>query len=331
MRPVVSDTSGPLLSVEELSVAFKTDAGLVRALDGVELAVGRAELAGLVGETGSGKSVTANSIMGLLPRPPAVVEAGRIIFNGQDLLTAEARNLRRLRGRRLAMIFQDPFSSLNPVQRIGRQLVEAIRLHRRLSRAEARELAEQSLAAAGVPEARLRLDEYPHQLSGGMRQRVMIAMALAGRPDLLLADEPTTALDVTVEAQVLGLILEMNQRLGTAVLLISHDLQLVADVCDRIWVMYAGRLVELAPARLLLHEPLHPYSQGLVDCAPRIGRRRQVLPTISGQVPDLRRPPGGCRFHPRCPKAVDLCRQEKPLFRQLAAQRWVACHRAEAG
>jgi len=327
----VSDTSGPLLSVEELSVAFKTDAGLVRALDGVELAVGRAELAGLVGETGSGKSVTANSIMGLLPRPPAVVEAGRIIFNGQDLLTAEARNLRRLRGRRLAMIFQDPFSSLNPVQRIGRQLVEAIRLHRRLSRAEARELAEQSLAAAGVPEARLRLDEYPHQLSGGMRQRVMIAMALAGRPDLLLADEPTTALDVTVEAQVLGLILEMNQRLGTAVLLISHDLQLVADVCDRIWVMYAGRLVELAPARLLLHEPLHPYSQGLVDCAPRIGRRRQVLPTISGQVPDLRRPPGGCRFHPRCPKAVDLCRQEKPLFRQLAAQRWVACHRAEAG
>jgi len=331
MSSTAPESPRPLLSVEGLSVSFKTDAGRLQALDKVDLEVGRAELVGLVGETGSGKSVTAGSIMGLLPRPQALVEAGRIIFNGRDLLSADSKSLRRLRGRRLAMIFQDPFASLNPVQRIGRQLVEAVRLHRRLSRAEARELAEQSLAAAGVPEARLRLDEYPHQLSGGMRQRVMIAMALAGRPDLLLADEPTTALDVTVEAQVLGLILELNRRLDTAVLLISHDLQLVADVCHRVAVMYAGRVVEQAPARLLLDEPIHPYSQGLIACAPRIGRRREVLPVIPGQVPDPRRPPAGCRFHPRCSKAVDLCRRERPVFRQLAVGRWAACHRAEAG
>ena len=321
-----------LLTVEELCVRFETDDGTVRAVERVSFTLEEGETLGLVGESGSGKSVTCLALMGLVPRPPGVVLGTRADFRGRDLLRLSREELRRLRGDRLAMIFQDPMTSLNPLLTIGRQLTEVLEVHRGTPHREARRAAAVALGDVGIPTPEQRLDAYPHELSGGMRQRVMIAMALLCRPAVLFADEPTTALDVTVQAQILELLRALQERHGTAIVLITHDLGVVAGTADRVHVMYAGRLVEGAETRALFARPLHPYTRGLLASVPSLsGDPDARLAAIAGQPPDLSALPPGCAFAPRCPLVVERCTRAVPPLAPLerAADRRSACFEAE--
>ena len=305
----------PLLRVRDLRTYFVTDrgGGTARAVDGVSLDLYPGETLGIVGESGCGKTVMSLSILRLVPEPPGHIRPGSLIeFEGRNLLTLPPRELRAVRGNRIAMIFQEPMTSLNPVLTIGDQVAEAAIVHQDLSRAAARGRAIELLRQVGIPEPEERVDHYPHQLSGGMRQRVMIAMALICRPQILIADEPTTALDVTIQAQILELLARLQQELGMAVLLITHDLGVVAGTADRVVVMYAGQVVESAPTPELFARPQHPYTEGLMESIPRLDRPRERLHSIPGSVPAATAWPQGCRFHPRCPYAWDKCRTEEP-------------------
>lgn len=303
-----------LLAIENLRVHFRTDAGLVRAVDGVSYDVQRGETLAVVGESGCGKSVTALSILRLIPSPPGEIVEGRITFEGEDLVTAPEPRMREIRGNEIAMIFQEPMTSLNPVYTVGDQIAEVILLHRAVSQDRARRETIRMLELVGIPAPEQRADEYPHQLSGGMRQRVMIAMALACDPKLLIADEPTTALDVTVQAQILDLLRELQKRLSMSVLLITHDLGVVAEIAHRVVVMYAGLVVERAHVTDLFDRPQHPYTAGLFKSLPRLETESEHLQPIEGTVPDALDFPKGCRFHPRCPYAMDICRREDPAL-----------------
>jgi peptide/nickel transport system ATP-binding protein len=302
----------PLVSVEDLHVEFHTDAGVVKAVDGVSWSISPGETLGIVGESGSGKSVSALALMGLLQKPQAKI-SGRILFRGRDLLTAGEDELRSLRGNEISMIFQDPLTALNPVFKVGHQVAEVIQAHEKIGKVPARKRAVDLLAEVGIPNPRQRAQEYPHQYSGGMRQRAMIAMALALDPALLLADEPTTALDVTVQAQIMNLLSKLQESRGTAIVLITHDLGVVAGYADRVLVMYAGKVAETAGADAIFHAPRHPYTLGLLTSLARLDRRRtERLRPIPGQPPSLIHRPSGCPFHPRCSFATDICPAEMP-------------------
>jgi len=315
-----------LLEVDNLQTHFRTPDGVNRAVDGVSFQVREGETLAIVGESGCGKSVTANSILRLIPEPPGKI-AGAIWFQGRDLLALPERAMRDIRGNDISMIFQEPMTSLNPVLTIGRQLRETLRLHEGLERRAAEGRAVEMLNLVGIPEARRRLREYPHQLSGGMRQRVMIAMALACNPKLLIADEPTTALDVTIQAQILDLMRELKRTSGAAIILITHDLGVVAEVCDEVAVMYAGEIVERAPADALFEAPEHPYTVGLLASIPRLDQRAERLAAIDGVLPDMTDPPVGCRFADRCPFVLEECRAAPPPVVDLGG-RWSRCLRA---
>jgi peptide/nickel transport system ATP-binding protein len=317
----------PLLRVEELRVEFPTEDGVVHAVDGVSYEVRRAGTLGIVGESGSGKTVSSLTTLGLT-RPQGARVSGRIVFDGRDLVTLSDEQMRAIRGNEIAMIFQDPLSSLHPLFRVGDQLVEAIRAHRDVSKAAAHERAVELLGLVGIPEPRRRVDEYPHEFSGGMRQRAMIAMALANEPQLLIADEPTTALDVTVQAQILALLARLQRELGMAIVIITHDLGVVAEMADEIAVMYAGRIVETASAKQLFDGPEHPYTWGLLKSIPRLwGDREQELVPIPGTPPSLIRRPSGCHFHPRCPYAQPDHARIDPQLQPVAEEpsHHVAC------
>ena len=317
-----------LLEISDLRVYFNTDDGVLKAVDGVTFGIGAGETLGLVGESGCGKSVTAFSILQLLPMPPAQFAGGRIEFRGENLLDLSNKQMRRVRGNMISMIFQEPMSSLNPIMSIGRQISEASREHRRLSKREARHIGVEMLNRVGIPSPAARFDEYPHQLSGGMRQRAMIAMALVCRPQLLIADEPTTALDVSIQAQILELLGELRREFGMAVLLITHDLGVVAETCDRVAVMYAGKIVEYATVSDLFQQPKHPYTHGLFRALPTLTERRKSLSAIPGAVPSPLEFPSGCRFRTRCALAQEICEQE-PTLRPIASGHLAACHFAE--
>ena len=320
-----------LLSVQNLKTHFFNADGVTRAVDGVSLDVDAGETLGIVGESGCGKSVTALSVMRLLPEKVARIVEGSILFDGQDLATLDEKAMRSIRGNRIAMIFQEPMSSLNPLLRVGEQIAEALRIHTGADRRAAREKAARMLRLVHIPDAEQRLADYPHQFSGGMRQRVMIAMALACDPRLLIADEPTTALDVTIQAQILELLIELKARTGAAVVLITHDLGVVAETCQRVIVMYAGRKVEEATVEALFDHPAHPYTQGLMAATPRRGRGAGVrrLAEIRGLVPSLREEITGCAFAPRCALAEERCRREAPRFTEIAPGHGVACFAAK--
>jgi oligopeptide/dipeptide ABC transporter ATP-binding protein len=322
----------PILQVSELRTQFFTDDGVVRAVDDVSFELQAGETLGIVGESGCGKSVTALSILRLVPEPGRVV-GGRILFKGDDLLLMDREAVREIRGRDIAMVFQDPLSSLNPVLPVGFQIEEAMKAHGQVRESEARARAVALLEQVRIPAAASRARAYPHQLSGGMRQRAMIAMALANRPSILIADEPTTALDVTVQAQILELLRDLNRALNTAVVMITHNLGVVAGLCSRVLVMYAGRIVEEGPVRQIFERPQHPYTWSLLRSIPRLDADRQErLQAIEGLPPDLIRPPLGCRFNPRCPFRVERClREDPPLLQVGPAQRaacWVTMDRA---
>ncbi|HEX6589558.1 MAG TPA: ABC transporter ATP-binding protein [Longimicrobiales bacterium] len=305
--------SSPLLEVRDLRTYFHTERGVARAVDGVSFEVGQGEILGIVGESGCGKSVTSLSIMRLIPEPPGeIIDGSSIKLRGEELVTASSARMREIRGNEIAMIFQEPMTSLNPVYTVGDQIAEALRLHRGMSRREAKAQAIEVLRSVGVPDPHKRVDSYPHEMSGGQRQRVMIGMALCCEPGLLVADEPTTALDVTIQAQILELLLELRERLGMAVILITHDLGVVAEVCDRVAVMYAGQIVEQGTAAQIFSEPRHPYTEGLLQSVPRLGRKAERLASIPGVVPAPTRWPVGCRFHDRCPYGWDRCVREHP-------------------
>lgn len=302
-----------LLDIQSLRTRFYTEAGPVAAVDGVSFHVNKGEILGVVGESGCGKSVTAQSVLRLFDERRTAAYEGRILYDGRDLLGLSERQMRDIRGNDISMIFQDPLSSLNPVYTIGDQIAETIRLHRRTGKKEAYRKAVDLLRLTGIPAPERRVGEYPHQLSGGMRQRVMIAIALACEPGLLIADEPTTALDATIQAQIMELIVGLNRKLGMSVMLITHDLGLVAEVCDRVVVMYLGQVVETADARALFAKPRHPYTIGLMQAIPRLdGDRSKPLKAVEGSVPSLHDVPGGCRFAPRCAYADDKCRNHMP-------------------
>jgi peptide/nickel transport system ATP-binding protein len=319
----------PTLKIEELSCGFHTEGGYQRVVDRVSFAVAPGETLGLVGESGCGKTVSALAIMGLLPRPAGVLESGRIFLSGYDLARFTPEQMRDVRGRRIAMIFQEPMTALNPVHTIGRQLLEALRLYEpRAEQATLRKRAVELLEEVGIPAPVQRLREYPHLLSGGMRQRVMIAMAIAGRPQVLIADEPSTALDVTVQAQILDLLRRLQREHGMAMLFITHDLGVVAELCDDVLVMYAGRVAEHAPVEQLFAAPRHPYTRGLIQSLPLPDTpAKSVLPAIEGVVPALKDLPLGCRFSNRCRFAEERCRAAAPPLERIAPDYDVACHR----
>jgi peptide/nickel transport system ATP-binding protein len=323
--------TAPVLRVEALRCGFETESGYLRVVDGVSFDLAAGETLGLVGESGCGKTVSALAVMGLLPKPAGIVESGSI-FYGDTELTADRDAMARVRGREISMIFQEPMTALNPVHRIGRQLVEALGLYERgLSDARKRARAIELLDQVGIPAAAQRMRDYPHQLSGGMRQRVMIAMALAGRPKVLIADEPTTALDVTVQAQILELLRSLQAEYGMAMLFITHDLGVVAELCDRVIVMYAGRIVERAGVRELFAAPRHPYTRGLIRSLPTPDTPAKTdLPVIEGVVPQLHEMPPGCRFSTRCSYADALCSAEVPPLESAGARHEVACHHWQA-
>ena len=313
-----------LLSVESLRTQFATSAGPVRAVDGLSFAIDRGEVLGLVGESGCGKSVTSLSIMRLVP-PPGAIVGGHIRLDGNDLLDKDAEAMRRVRGARIGMVFQEPMTSLNPVFTIGDQIAAAVLAHAGCSRRAAWERAVEMLDHVQVPSPRERVRDYPHQLSGGLRQRAMIALALAPGPQLLIADEPTTALDVTIQAQILDLLRRLQAERGMAVLLITHDLGVVAELCHRVAIIYAGRIVEMAPVASIFSEPLHPYTRGLLRCLPHPSRFGQPLSSIDGAPPDLRQVDGGCRFAPRCPLVQERCRHDEPALAERKPGHVVAC------
>ncbi|WP_435125755.1 ABC transporter ATP-binding protein [Actinacidiphila sp. bgisy144] len=316
----------PLLDVRDLHVEFHTRDGVARAVNGVNYSVRAGETLAVLGESGSGKSVTAQTVMGILDMPPGRITHGEILFQGEDMLKMSAEQRRRIRGRKIAMIFQDALSSLNPVLSVGYQLGEMFRVHQGMSRKQARAKAIELMDRVRIPAAKDRIGDYPHQFSGGMRQRIMIAMALALEPDLIIADEPTTALDVTVQAQVMDLLAELQREYNMGLILITHDLGVVADVADKIAVMYAGRIVETSPVHDIYRAPAHPYTKGLLQSIPRLDRKGQELYAIKGLPPNLTRIPGGCAFHPRCPIARDVCRTEVPQLHTVGAERGSACH-----
>ncbi len=323
--------NAPLLRVENLSVGFETHEEQVRVVEGVSFEIHRGERVGLVGESGCGKSATALAIMRLLPIPPAFIDEGRVHFLNRDLLELPEREMRHLRGDRMAMIFQEPMTALNPLHRVGDQVAEVLLQHRRMTKREALEQAVSLLEKVQIPEAARRARDYPHQLSGGMRQRVMIAMALACHPDILIADEPTTALDVTVQAQILDLLERLTQENQAAVLLITHDMGIVAELCHRVMIMYAGQIVESGPVDELFAHPLHPYTQGLLRSLPKLPptESKALLAALPGTVPDPRNFPTGCRFHPRCPLATTECQQEMPVLEKIGNSRSVRCWQSQ--
>ncbi|WP_425374863.1 ABC transporter ATP-binding protein [Mesorhizobium tamadayense] len=319
-----------LLDVRDLETHFYGEESVTRALGGVSFQVKKGETLGVVGESGCGKSVTALSILRLLPKLTARTVGGEVRFHGRDLLDLSDREMRKIRGHRIAMIFQEPMTSLNPVYTVGRQIAEAVQIHTNATHSTAMAKAEEMLRLVRIADPERRVNNYPYEMSGGMRQRAMIAMALACSPELLIADEPTTALDVTIQAQILRLIVDLKERTGTAVMFITHDLGVVAETCQRVIVMYAGRIVEQAAVTDLFARPAHPYTQGLMRSVPdpRRGRQRR-LPEIPGIVPSLREPIVGCSFAPRCPFAIDICREKTPMLRDVGSSHAAACWRAE--
>lgn len=328
MTDAVKNSPSPLLQVRGLCTGFRAGRMVIPAVDNVGFSIFPGQTMALVGESGCGKSVSALSILRLVPDPPGQINAGSILLEGRDLLKFSESQMRKVRGGRIAMIFQEPMTSLNPVFTIGDQIIEAIQLHQKVSMAKAIEIAEQALDRVGVADAARRLRDYPHQMSGGMKQRVMIAMALACNPSLLIADEPTTALDVTIQAQILELLHEIQVATGMAVLLITHDLGIVAENADVVGIMYAGRIVEFADVYELFANPLHPYTRGLLGCVPQLGHEHEILPTIPGSVPAPLNWPVGCRFEPRCTycqaDARQACRAGLPPLREVAPGHWVA-------
>ncbi|MEU4682206.1 ABC transporter ATP-binding protein [Streptomyces xinghaiensis] len=332
-KPPGGADAAPLLEVRDLHVEFHTRDGVAKAVNGVNYSVSAGETLAVLGESGSGKSVTAQAVMGILDMPPGRIPKGEILFRGQDMLKMSNEERRKIRGAKMAMIFQDALSALNPVFTVGYQLGEMYRIHQGLSRKAAKAKAVELMERVKIPAARQRVNDYPHQFSGGMRQRIMIAMALALEPDLIIADEPTTALDVTVQAQVMDLLAELQREYHMGLILITHDLGVVADVADKIAVMYAGRIVETAPVHELYKRPAHPYTRGLLDSIPRLDQKGQELYAIKGLPPNLTRIPPGCAFNPRCPRAQDVCRTDIPPLYQVTERdgteldgRVSACH-----
>jgi oligopeptide/dipeptide ABC transporter ATP-binding protein len=318
-----------LLELRGLTTTFQTARGEISAIEDISFELNTGEILGIVGESGSGKSVTALTIMGLLPQPPARIAAGSVRFVGEELTTASSNRMEKIRGAGISMVFQEPMTSLNPVFTIGEQIMETVRAHERMSASAQRERAIEMLDRVGIPSASERLNDYPHQLSGGQRQRVMIAMSLACRPKLLIADEPTTALDVTIQAQVLDLLMDLRDELGMAIMIITHNMGVIAEVADRVLVMYAGRIVEQSPAADLFDAPQHPYTKGLLACVPTLQQDRHRLIAIPGSLPEPVRRPPGCRFAPRCTYRIEACRTAIPPLVMQREDRAVACIRAD--
>lgn len=317
-----------LLEIKHLNVVFSNGGRSVEAISDLSLSLGRRETLGIVGESGSGKSVTSLATMRLLPKSTSQVK-GQILFEGQDILQLSEREMQQVRGNKIAMVFQEPMTSLNPIHPVGKQIAESVLLHSKATKKEAMARALQLLELCGIPDPEQRMKEYPHQLSGGMRQRVMIAIALACNPELLIADEPTTALDVTIQAQILQLMKDIKKDRDMSIIIITHDLGIVYDFCDRVVVVYTGEVVESAPVKELFQEPLHPYTQGLIGALPRLGHPTERLEAIEGMVPDAGEMPEGCHFHPRCPYATDRCRGEHPPLTTFPDGRQVRCFRGE--
>jgi len=319
------EKKGLLLDVKNLTTYFYTEFGVVKAVETVSFHIKKGEVFGLVGESGCGKTVTALSCMNLV-RFPGIIEEGEILFKGKDILKLKDKELRKIRGAEMSMIFQDPLSSLNPVFTVGEQIAEVIRLHQGLKKDAAKEKAIQMMEEVGIPLARLRVDDYPHQFSGGMRQRVMIGRSLSCSPSLLIADEPTTALDVTIQAQILKIMTDLQQKYDLSILLITHNLGIIAETCQRVGVMYGGYIVELSGVKTIFKDPRHPYTQALMNAIPRLDITLDRLQTLPGSVPDLLDPPTGCRFHPRCKYARDRCKEEIPELKEWTEKHQVACH-----
>jgi len=322
-RTGASGDSSPLITIEDLHVEYLSARGPVRAVDGVSLAIRPGEVVGLAGESGSGKSTIAQAILRIL-QPPAVITGGKVEFGGRDILAMTDAQLEDFRWREVSMVFQSAMNALNPVMTIGDQIVDAIRAHDRMGKAEARRRAAEMLKIVGIEERRI--DSYPHELSGGMRQRAVIAIALTLNPPLMIMDEPTTALDVVVQKEIMYQIGELKQRLGFSIMFITHDLSLLVEISDRIAIMYAGQIVEMAPARELFETPLHPYTQGLMQSFPSLTGEKKRLTGIAGSPPDLVSPPSGCRFHPRCPKRFDMCDKGVPKLMEVRSHHFVSCH-----
>jgi len=322
----MTSSNGNLLEVNNLRTYFDTEDGEVKAVDGISFQLKRGETLGIVGESGSGKSVTNLSIIRLIPEPPGRIVSGKILFNGSDILSLSENEVRKIRGRRIAMIFQDPMTSLNPFMKISRQIMEVTELHLGHTKRQAYEHAIKMLETVGIPDARARADNYPHEFSGGMRQRVMIAMALSCKPELLIADEPTTALDVTIQAQILELIKKLKEASGTSVILITHDLGVVAGMTDHLLVMYAGKVFEQAPTSEIFAQPGNPYTKGLLRSVPDPLKEQGELYQIPGLPPDVAHLPAGCPFAPRCNRVEDICRREFPPFVQLTSEHFSLCH-----
>jgi len=317
--------SGALLEVQNLKTQFFTDDGIVKAVDDVSFSIGKEETFGLVGESGCGKSVTALSIIRLISWPPGKIMEGKILFEGEDLVQKTEKQMQKIRGCKISMIFQEPMTSLDPVFTVKNEIMEVIQLHQGLNKEKAEKKALEMLKIVGIPEPERRMREYPHQLSGGMRQRIMIAMALSCNPKLLIADEPTTALDVTIQAQILRLMNQLKKEFSASVLLITHDLGVIAQQCDNVAVMYAGEIVEYGPVEVIFENPLHPYTVGLNRAIPRLDVETDRLEIIEGSVPDLIEIPPGCRFHPRCPYVMDICRQSHPEIKEQEAHHLNRC------
>jgi len=320
-----------LLDVQNLSTSFFTDEGVVPAVQDVSFHIDEAETLGLVGESGCGKSVTAMSILRLIPQPPGKIVNGKMLFEGTDLVTLSENKMRDIRGDKISMIFQEPMTSLNPVYTIGYQIVEAIEQHRNVDEEESKEIAIEMLAKVGIPSPEQRFNEYPHQISGGMRQRAMIAMALVCRPSLLIADEPTTALDVTIQAQILDLLRDLQSELKMSIMMITHDLGIIAEMAHRVVVMYASRIVEMGDVNTIFKHKSHPYTKGLFNAIPNIDLDQKRLYDIPGMVPSPRHFPKGCKFHPRCPYAMDICKEEEPKLKEIDRNHFSACWLNETG